>query len=91
MEFKVKISEYGECVGCDCCGSEDNTPTAVFDCGSPNSGKKMRLCEICARTNICSEFEVGRHRDTWLVLRVIAQVGNILLAEIRKSKEPPHD
>jgi hypothetical protein len=89
MEFRVEISKHGDCMGCDSCGCDENIPTALFDCRSAlNHGAQKRLCEICASTSIGAEYEYRSHRDMWPLLQTIAQVGNILLAEIRKNRAP---
>lgn len=83
-EFHVVKNLDGDPEPCQCCGCEDDVPTALFDRGPPTRGK-VRLCEICASTNIGSAQEFGAHRESWVTLQAIAQVGNLLLKEIRSN------
>lgn len=69
---------------CACCGTETNDLKYSCEGGGMNSGW---LCLICRSTHVGNTFIYPNSYDaqTTQLARMIAEVGNVLLKEIKKK------
>ena len=77
--------EEDDILGCDSCTSE--ALLAEFNDGAPDG--KRNLCKICATTHIGCKTRYptisGEHFAEVEMYKIIAQVGNVIIQELKEN------
>ena len=88
-----QFDEDGEPIECDSCGFPGKV--AIYNCHvsakhhNSTPFKDCFLCEVCANTHLSNQFKYPDQCNDHLLHKSIAILGNMILEEIRNSKDKP--